>query len=195
MTFLTLKENESVEQDRDGSAAGELAYRVAGHVVPTVTIDLEPGQGIVCHLPRVIQAGNQISIRPWPGLEGRMHLVVNRDDDNNSFVTLSAGRYGCAGLFELASHGGRLLCPQKAVMATGPGVMVSVYAKAREDHEGDLDVLLVEGKGMAFLRGCGEVTDVKLNAGEQTIVNLSALAAMRATIDIDPLNRSGAPWP
>ena len=190
MTFVALENDYDVVDERQEDAVRDVRYQVSGGGVPTVKIELDAGQGIVCQLPQIMQMSQHVSVQPWPGLKGRLHLLSNRNLVGSASVELSTGRSGNLGVFDLPDHGGRLLCPQGALLAAGPGVMVSVYAKHRDKGCDALDVLQLEGRGTAFLRANGEVDTFKLLAGQQTVVNLSAVAAMRATIDLDPLDAS-----
>ena len=117
-----------------------------------------------------------------------MRVLVNQAEQDRAGITLGTGCAGKVGIFDLDHHGGRLLCSQHALMAAGPGIMTSIYSRYRNLDGGGLDVMQLEGNGRAILRACGEVKHIRLNPGKQAMVNALAIAAMSATIDLDPID-------
>ena len=47
----------------------------------------------------------------------------------------------------------------------------------------------LEGSGQLVLRTSGEVEHIKLNPGEHAVVSATAICALSATIDLDPLQQ------
>lgn len=169
--------------------AGGMAVSLTQGHVPVVEIELDAGQGIVCTLAAVMQRDELIGIRTWPGVGDGLRLLVNQAQESSARITLGNGCAGKAGLFDLERHGGRLLCPQHALLVAGPGIMTSVYSRYRHMGSDGFDIMQLEGSGQAILRACGEVKLIKLNPGEHAIVNATAICAMSATIDLDPLTQ------
>ncbi|MGI9463760.1 MAG: AIM24 family protein, partial [Aestuariivirgaceae bacterium] len=148
---------------------------------------LEAGEEIVCELSAVMQFDEKIEIHSLSGGPRRMKRLVNSNATATANVAVMAGCAGRAGVFDLGQHRGRLLCPQDALMAAGPGVAVTVYSRYRSIGANGFDLLLLEGRGWAFLHACGNVKDLTLGPGKQAQINVAALAAMSATVDFEPM--------
>lgn len=183
MAFVRLEADQTIEHTRGGDAAKELSFTLSGSDTPIVSLLLEPDQAIICEPSVVMQMTAGIECRPWPDLSASARLMINNQDGEQASVTLMARCNGRVGVFDLAKHGGRLLCPRLALLAAGPGVMVTIYSHFRSIGTAGLDLLQLEGNGLAFLRACGDVEEIKLLAGEQAHINAAALAAMSATVD------------
>ena len=184
MTFVRTDSDQTVTHQ-----AGGLAVSLTGGQVPIVEIELDAGQGIVCTLTAVMQRDAVIGIRSWPGASDAMRLLVNEAQEGSARITLGNESAGKAGVFDLERHGGRLLCPQYALLAAGPGVMTSVYSRYRNLGPAGLDIMQLEGSGQAVLRACGEVKNIRLVPGEHAVVSATAICALSATIDLDPLEQ------
>ncbi len=126
MAFIGLETDQTVEYALQSEAANDLSFQLTGDHAPMIDIQLEPGQGIVCEMPLVMRSDAAIEIRNWPGVCEQIRLLVNSDEAGTAAITVMARCAGKAGVFDLSVHGGRLLCPQSAFLATGPGVMVSL---------------------------------------------------------------------
>lgn len=187
MTFVALEADQTITFPRRADKAGELVISLSGNHTPIIEVELEPGQAAICNLAAVMQRDAEIGTKPAPGLSQAMRLLVNNAEVATAGITLMTGCAGKAGIFDLEDHGGRLLCPQHALLAAGPGVTVTVYSRYLKLGPDGLDVMQLEGDGWAFLRACGEVKQLRLEPSKQAIIKTSAIAAMSATVDFNPL--------
>ncbi len=167
-------------------ANDEITFALSGGQSTVIDIDLAPGQGLVCALQSILHLDNSIKLRRWADLAGEVRLLINPSRDNAARLTIRTGCGGKVGVFNIEDYGGRLLCVRKAFLAVAPGVVVGSYSHYRNLRHGDLELIRLEGRGIAFLRSCGDSRHVKLLPGQHTVINSAALTVMSATVDIDP---------
>ena len=186
MSFIGVGNDNVPAFDRRSPAVNGLAFALSGDQTPLIDIELAPGKGVVCDLQMVLHIDAAIKLRPWPDLAGEARLLVNTSSDEPAGLTIRTGCAGKAGIFNLEDYGSRIVCVRQAVLAAGPGIMVSGYSHYRNMRHGELELIQLEGRGWAFLRSCGDVQQLKLRPGQQRVIKSLSLTAMTATIDIDP---------
>lgn len=187
MSFIGVgNDNDGPAFERSPPANNELAFALSGGQSPVIDIDLAPGQGLVCELQSILYLDNSIKLRRWADLAGEVRLLINPSRDHTARLTIRTGCAGRVGVFNMEHYGGRILCVRKAVLAVAPGIVVGSYSHYRNLRYGDLELIRLEGRGIALLRSCGDIRHVKLPPGQHTVINSAALAVMSATVDIDP---------
>lgn len=182
MSFLSRTEQRGIVHERRAGHACDLTFEARGSLAPFFEVSLLPGEGLVCDHASILQFDDGLVMKGWPGLAGTRRLIVNANGEAEAGLMLSTSSPGFAGAFDLSEYGGRMICAGEALMAAGPGVSASFYA--RVENIG-LSLVLLEGNGWVFLRSRGDAYEHKLKAGEKVSVRTHAVAAMTATVDID----------
>lgn len=182
MGFLKPNSEDELLHERRSDHAYDLSFELRGNVAPFLEVTLGPGEGLICDRDSILQHGFGLVVKSWPGLGGSRWLVVNSSDKSHESVMLTTREPGYAGSFDLSEFDKRLICRVECLMANGPGVTASYYAKFREI---DLSLVLLEGDGWAFLRSRGDVCERKLTPGEKMCVKAQNVVAMTATVDFE----------
>lgn len=185
MSFIAdMDENGFAHERREGFSC-DLSFELRGKIAPFLEVTLSPGEGLICDRTCVLQHDYGLAIKSWPGLGGSRWLVVNSGDEPEASVMLTTSEPGCAGSFNLADHGGKLICLTGSLMANGPGVTASYYARFQKMG---LSLVMLEGDGWAFLRSRGDVFEYRMMPGEKLCVRALNVAAMTATVDFEPID-------
>lgn len=175
----------------DPSDQLDISYATVGAGAAFVEFVLAPGQGVVLNGGAILRFDPVIAFRPWPGNGSPRWLCFNTGKGPARIVAGAGGRAIAA--FNLADHGGRLLCPYEAVLATGPGITATVYCRCRpaaDPSAASITFLRLEGHGRAFLSARGGAIEERLAAGQSLFANLGTVAAMAVTVDLDLLDPS-----
>jgi uncharacterized protein (AIM24 family) len=190
MSFYTSFSEEGFLHERRDGRACDLTFEMRGRLAPFVEVTLARGEGLVCDRACVLQHDDELHVRHWPGLNGSRWLVMNASEAPEASVMLSTSEVGFAGAFDLGECGGRLICASGNLMANGPGVTASYYARFRQMG---LNLLILEGNGWAFLRSRGDVFEHRLGPGEKVRLRAHSIAAMTATVNLDPVLEAHSP--
>jgi len=191
MEFIEIGEGGSYGYQSRKSHPNDVSFAVEGNLAPGLTVDLRPGQGIVANMRHVLLYEEPVSIRSWSSLGGHNRLLVNTSSRQTARVLLGCGAAGHLGAFELERFANRLLVPQTGLIAAGPGLTTKIYTRYRSISGGPgeecYSLLSLEGGGWAFVAARGNAVARKLRPGETACVRAHAIAALTATVDLDPL--------
>lgn len=182
MSFLSKTKQRGIAHERRQGRACDLSFEARGSLAPFFEVSLLPGEGLVCDHSAILQFDDGLIMKGWPGLAGTRRLIVNANAEAEASLMLSTAAPGFSGAFDLADYGGRLICAGQALMAAGPGVSASFYA--RIENLG-VSLVLLEGNGWVFLRSRGDAYEHRLRAGEKVSVRTHSVAAMTATVDME----------
>ncbi len=188
MGFVASLEKSSFVHIRREGFFCDLSFELRGNIAPFLEVTLGAGEGLICDRSCVLQHDFDLTIKPWPGLGASRWLVVNTGKGAETSVMLTTVEPGCAGSFNLGDHGGKLICLAESLMANGPGVTASYYARFAGMG---ISLVLLEGHGWAFLRSRGDVFEYCLTAGEKLCVRARNVAVMTATVDFEPVMVTG----
>lgn len=183
MGFIESKNENGFSHERRDGHACDLSFELRGRLAPFLEVTLGAGEGLICDRTCVLQHEFDLTVKPWPGLGGSRWLVVNASQEPEASVMLSTAEAGFAGAFELSAYGGKLICLAENLMANGPGVTASYYARFQKMG---LSLVLLEGNGWAFLRSRGDVFEYKMMPGEKICIRAQNVAAMTATVNFEP---------
>ncbi len=188
MSFIADMDENGFVHERRKEFSCDLSFELRGKIAPFLEVSLRPGEGLVCERSCVLQHDTDLAIKAWPGLGGNRWLMVNTGNDRDVSVMLTTEEPGCAGSFNLAEYGGKLICLAESLMANGPGVTAGFYARFANMG---LSLVLLEGNGWVFLRSRGDVFEYRMIAGEKLCVRAQNVAAMTATVDFEPMEIGG----
>ena len=120
--------------------------------------------------------------------------LANADSGIAQRVLLASGEPCTIGAYDLRHYGGRLLVPQPAMIAAGPGVSLGLYARFKSlrspARPRGLELLLAEGSGWLFARARGDVQEILLTPGQVVCARALAISALTATVDFDLMDGS-----
>ena len=168
--------------DEDDSA--DLSFVVSGRYMQQLAVTLRPGRRMVAWAQSVIAHDNGVILED----AGNEALVMACNvGDADCRVILSAG--GSVGAFDLKQLAGRILLPQENFLAVGPCVQLRPYSHIKSlksaNRPDGLVLLQADGEGWVFTEATGEVSHLKLGAGEILAARGSAIAALGATVVIE----------
>ncbi|MEM9471824.1 MAG: AIM24 family protein [Pseudomonadota bacterium] len=188
MTFQSIADtvHEHTASDEDPA---DLSFVVSGRFMQQLAVTLRPGRRMVGWAKSVIAHDNGVILED----AGNEALVMACNvGDADARVVLSPG--GCVGVFDLKQLAGRILLPQENFLAVGPGVQLRPYSHIKSlksaNRPDGLVLLQADGEGWVFLAATGEVSHLKLGAGEILAARGSAIAALGATVVIEKASES-----
>ncbi len=188
MTFQSIAEtvHEHTAGDEDSA---DLSFVVSGRFMQQLTVTLKPGRRMVGWAKSVIAHDNGVILED----AGNEALVMACNvGDADARVILSPG--GCVGVFDLKQLAGRILLPQENFLAVGPGVQLRPYSHIKSlksaNRPDGLVLLQADGEGWVFTAATGEVSHLKLGAGQILAARGSAIAALGATVVIEKASES-----
>jgi len=184
MSFITQHNGDGFVHTRRKDHAYDLGFELRGTIAPFLEVTLDPGEGLICDHASVLQHNFGLVIKPWPGLGGGRWLVVNSQSPKEESVMLTTIEPGFVGSFELSKYGGQLICLAGNLMANGPGVTCSFYARFQKLG---LSLVLLKGNGWVFLRSCGDVFEYQMAPGETLCMRAGNVAALTATVNYEPV--------
>ncbi len=184
MGFIADIDEGGFAHERRDDHAYDLSFELRGRLAPFLEVTLGAGEGLICDRSCVLQHDYGLAVKSWPGLAGSRWLVVNSSTEAEATVMLTTTEPGFAGAFELAEYGGKLICLAENLMANGPGVTASYYARFQKMG---LSLVLLEGNGWAFLRSRGDVFKHRLTPGEKICMRAQNVAAITATVNFEPI--------
>ena len=186
MAFHTTRNDENPVYKGETDKAAGLSFEIAGALAPVLDVTLKPGQGLVCDQGAVLKRDARLVVNSWPGIESQRQLLVNSQVSANLTATLMLKGPGAFGAFDLSEYGRKLICPATGVIGNEANIAMASYARFP-----DIGVHMVQlqGEGLVFLAGRGDVFETRLAPGEKTCVNACSIAALTATVDFDRESR------
>ncbi len=183
MTFQSVAET-VFEHAADEADSADLSFVVSGRFMQQLAVTLKPGRRMVGWASSVIAHDNGVILEDAGNEALVMACNVGGAD---SRVILSPG--GSIGAFDLKQLAGRILLPQESFLAVGPGVRLRPYSQIKSlksaNRPDGLVLLQADGEGWVFTSASGEVSHIKLGAGEILAVRGNAIAALSATVVIE----------
>lgn len=183
MTFQSIADTVN-EHAADEEDSADLSFVVSGRFMQQLAVTLRPGRRMVAWAKSVIAHDNGVILED----AGNEALVMACNvGDADCRVILSPG--GSVGAFDLKRLAGRILLPQENFLAVGPGVQLRPYSHIKSlksaNRPDGLVLLQADGEGWVFTAATGEVSHLKLGAGEILAARGSAIAALGATVVIE----------
>ena len=180
--------------DDSMSTRGDLAFSIHGQLAPVIEILLPPGQSLVADFRSLLSFGDTIKTEGSGGRDSTGQRLANSDGGVAQRVLLASGEPCTIGAYDLRHYGGKLLVPQPAMIAAGPGVSLSLYARFKSlkspARPRGLELLMAEGSGWLFARARGDVQEILLAPGQVACARALAISALTATVDLDLLDGS-----
>lgn len=188
MTFQSIADI-VLEHAADEADNADLSFVVSGRLMQQLAVTLRPGRRMVGWARSVIAHDNGVVLED----AGNQALVIASNvGEGDARVILSPG--GSIGAFDLKQLAGRLLLPQENFLAVGPGVRLRPYSHIKSlkspNRPDGLVLLQADGEGWVFTAALGEVSHIKLGAGEILAARGSAIAALGATVVIEKASES-----
>jgi uncharacterized protein (AIM24 family) len=168
----------------DDERPAYLSFSVSGRQAQQLAIKLKPGMRVVGWASSIVAYDRNIHFEDAGN--PALLMAANLTDESLQLV-FSPG--GPVGAFMLGDNAGRMLLPQESFLAAGPGVSLKPYTHFRNltspSRPTGLVLLQADGDGWVFTGAAGEVSELRLSAGETLAVRPCAIAAMTSTIIID----------
>lgn len=175
-------------------ARGDLFFAIHGQLAPVIEILLPPGQSLLADFRSLLSFGETIRTEGPAGQDSTGQRLANPEGGAAQRVILASGEPCSVGAYDLRRYGGKLLVPQPAMIAAGPGVSLGLYTRFRSlkspARPQGLELLLAEGSGWLFTRSRGDMREIPLAPGQVVCVRVLAISALTATVDIDLLDGS-----
>ena len=175
-------------------ARGDLFFAIHGQLAPVIEILLPPGQSLLADFRSLLSFGETIRTEGPAGQDSTGQRLANPDGGAAQRVILASGEPCSVGAYDLRRYGGKLLVPQPAMIAAGPGVSLGLYARFKSlrspARPRGLELLLAEGSGWLFARARGDVQEILLAPGKVVCARALAISALTATVDIDLMDGS-----
>lgn len=191
--------------------ADSLDFRIVGHEMQFVEIDLDPGEGAVAEagalmfkdasvqmetvfgdgskgqsgfMGKVMTAGRRVMTG-----ESLFATVYTQTGPGRGKVAFAAPYPGTVLAMKLDQHGGRLVCQKDSFLAGARGVQIGVQFQRRImtglfGGEGFI-MQKLEGDGWVFIHAGGCVVERELAAGERLDVDTGCVVAYHPTVDMD----------
>ena len=174
---------------------GDISFAIHGQLAPVIEILLPPGQSLLADFRSLLSFGETIRTEGSVAGDGTGQRLANAADaEFAQRVILASGEPCTIGAHDLRRYGGRLLVPQPALIAAGPGVSLGLYARFKSlkspARPNGLELLLAEGSGWLFARSRGDVREMTLAPGQVICARVLAISTLTATVDIDLLDGS-----
>jgi uncharacterized protein (AIM24 family) len=172
------------EHAAEASYPADLSFQVSGRYMQQLAVNLQPGYRLVGRASSVIAYDRDVAFED----AGNEQLVMALNTgDGPARLVFSPG--GPVGAFDLRRYAGRILLPQESFLAAGPGVRLKPYSHIRSlsspARPNGLVLLQADGEGWVFTGASGEVSHIRLEAGQTLAVRSCAIAALAATVVID----------
>jgi uncharacterized protein (TIGR00266 family) len=202
---------------RHRGKADEIDYRILGHEMQYVEIELDPGESAIAEAGAMMHKDAAIEMNTIfgdgsgqeAGLLGKLMGAGKRVLTGESlFVTVfthgGAGKAriafaapfpGSILALNLAEHGGRLICQKDSFLAAAKGVQIGIHFQRRImtglfGGEGFI-MQKLEGDGWVFVHAGGTLVERRLQSGERLHVDTGCLAALSDTVDYDIVQAGG----
>ena len=196
-----------------GGRADRIDFRIVGHEMQFVEIELDPGEGAVAEagalmfkdasvqmdtvfgggarggqgsgfMDKVMAAGKRVLTG-----ESLFATVYTQTGQGRGKVAFAAPYPGTVLAMKLDQHGGRLICQKDSFLAGARGVQIGVQFQRKImtglfGGEGFI-MQKLEGDGWVFIHAGGCVVERELAAGERLDVDTGCIVAYHPTVDMD----------
>ncbi|WP_369935480.1 TIGR00266 family protein [Xanthomonas tesorieronis] len=201
-----------------GGRADDIDFRIVGHEMQFVEIELDPGESAVAEAgalmfkDAVVQMDTVFgdgSNSQGGGLMGKLFsagkrlvtgeslftTVFTHQGQGKAKVAFAAPYPGTVLAMKLDQHGGRLICQKDSFLAGARGVSLGIHFQRKImtglfGGEGFI-MQKLEGDGWVFVHAGGCVVERELAAGERLDVDTGCVVAFHSTVDMDVRPVSG----
>lgn len=201
-----------------GGRADDIDFRIVGHEMQFVEIELDPGESAVAEAgalmfkDAVVQMDTVFgdgSSSQGGGLMGKLFsagkrlvtgeslftTVFTHQGQGKAKVAFAAPYPGTVLAMKLDQHGGRLICQKDSFLAGARGVSLGIHFQRKImtglfGGEGFI-MQKLEGDGWVFVHAGGCVVERELAAGERLDVDTGCVVAFHSTVDMDVRPVSG----
>ncbi|PWK84774.1 TIGR00266 family protein [Fulvimonas soli] len=195
------------------SGADEIDYRIVGHEMQFVEIELDPGESAVAEagalmykeaavqmdtvfgdgstsgqggglMDKLLSAGKRVITG-----ESLFTTLFTHTGQGKAKVAFAAPYPGTVMAMKLSEHGGRLICQKDSFLAGARGVRLGIFFQRKIltglfGGEGFI-MQKLEGDGWVFVHAGGTVVQRELKAGERLDVDTGCVVAFHDTVDMD----------
>ncbi|CAN1333665.1 hypothetical protein LINPERPRIM_LOCUS36115 [Linum perenne] len=191
--------------------AAMIPFQILGGEAQVVQIMLKPNEKVVvrpgsmCFMSGSVEMENifmpENEVGMWHWLFGKTitSVVIRNNGSGDGFVGIAAPSLARILPIDLAMFGGEILCQPDAFLCSINDVNVNTAFDPRARNvmasaEGFLRQKLT-GQGLAFIVAGGSVVQKKLDVGEVLTVDVSCIAALNSTVNVQikyngPLRRA-----
>lgn len=193
------------------TAADEVDFKIYGHEMQYVEVELDPGESAVAEAGSLMYKDASIEMttvfgdgsQQTGGFMGSLlgagkRLITGESLFTTVFTHHGKGKAHVAfgGPFpgsilaiDLSQHGGKLVCQKDSFLAAAKGVSIGVDFRKRLGvglfgGEGFI-MQSLEGDGMVFVHFGGAIHERELAPGEELHVDTGCLAALEPSVDYD----------
>ena len=188
-----------------------MSYRVLGHEMQYVEVDLAPGQSVIAEAGSMLYKDAAVSLtttlgdgsQQEGGVMGKLMgagkrmlsgatmftTVFSNDGGAEAKVAFAAPTPGNILAVDLSQHGGQLVCQKDSFLSAAKGVHISMFFQRKVMaglFGGDGFIMQkLEGDGMVFVHIGGAMVERDLAAGEEIHVDTGCVAAFAPTVGFD----------
>lgn len=193
------------------TAADEVDYKIYGHEMQYVEVELDPGESAVAEAGSLMYKDASIGMTTIFGDgsqndsgilgsllgagkrlitgESLFTTVFTHNGQGKSHVAFGGPFPGSILAIDLSKHGGKLVCQKDSFLAAAKGVSIGIDFRKRLGvglfgGEGFI-MQSLEGDGMVFVHFGGAIHERELAPGEELHVDTGCLAALEPTVDYD----------
>ncbi|MET7142599.1 TIGR00266 family protein [Xanthomonas sp. PPL139] len=200
------------------SRADQIDYRIVGHEMQFVEIELDPGESAVAEAGALMFKDAAVRMdtvfgdgsgAEHGGLMGKLlsagkrlvtgeslfTTVFTHQGHGKAKVAFAAPYPGTVLAMKLDQHGGRLICQKDSFLAGARGVSLGIHFQRKVmtglfGGEGFI-MQKLEGDGWVFVHAGGCVVERELAAGERLDVDTGCVVAFHSSVDMDVRPVSG----
>uniref|UniRef100_UPI00071B9BD5 TIGR00266 family protein n=1 Tax=Xanthomonas campestris pv. translucens TaxID=343 RepID=UPI00071B9BD5 len=200
-----------------GGSADDIDFRIVGHEMQFVEIELYPGESAVAEAGALMFKDAAVQMDTvfgdgsgqGGGLMGKLFsagkrlvtgeslftTVFTHQGQGKAKVAFAAPYPGTVLAMKLDQHGGRLICQKDSFLAGARGVSLGIHFQRKImtglfGGEGFI-MQKLEGDGWVFVHAGGCVVERELAAGERLDVDTGCVVAFHSTVDMDVRAVSG----
>ncbi|QDI05204.1 TIGR00266 family protein [Xanthomonas cerealis] len=200
-----------------GGSADDIDFRIVGHEMQFVEIELDPGESAVAEAGALMFKDAAVQMDTvfgdgsgqGGGLMGKLFsagkrlvtgeslftTVFTHQGQGKAKVAFAAPYPGTVLAMKLDQHGGRLICQKDSFLAGARGVSLGIHFQRKImtglfGGEGFI-MQKLEGDGWVFVHAGGCVVERELAAGERLDVDTGCVVAFHSTVDMDVRAVSG----
>ncbi|OAX58367.1 TIGR00266 family protein [Xanthomonas graminis] len=198
-------------------SADDIDFRIVGHEMQFVEIELDPGESAVAEAGALMFKDAAVQMDTvfgdgsgqGGGLMGKLFsagkrlvtgeslftTVFTHQGQGKATVAFAAPYPGTVLAMKLDQHGGRLICQKDSFLAGARGVSLGIHFQRKImtglfGGEGFI-MQKLEGDGWVFVHAGGCVVERELAAGERLDVDTGCVVAFHSTVDMDVRAVSG----
>jgi uncharacterized protein (TIGR00266 family) len=197
--------------------AHEIDYRIHGHEMQFVEIELDPGESAVSEAGSLMykdtsvematvfgdgsgQSGGFMDMLVGAGKrvltgESLFTTIFTHKGSGKARVAFAAPYPGTILALDLDQYRGKLICQKDSFLAAAKGVSIGIAFQKRVltglfGGEGFI-MQKLEGDGFVFVHAGGALVERELKAGEELHVDTGCLVALTQTVDYDVVSVGG----